>query len=131
LALGAAFAVIGVAVASGMAIEAERGTCNRNTAGSASVQFQLPTGASLRQHIPTFGIAPELDAITDPVTVVVFEGPHTAVPVFPAFKPRDGSDLVFDNVVCVVAPDGEEHSYFDVDLTTLSLDGLNVDRQAP
>lgn len=130
MALAAAFGFAGMAVASGIVTEPQRGTCNRNVAGAASVQFALPNGASLREHIPTFGIAPELDAMTDAVTVVVFEGPHRAVPVFPAFKPQNGSDPVFDNVVCVVSPDGEENYYFDIDLTSLNLNGLNVDRQA-
>jgi hypothetical protein len=74
------------------------------------MQFLVPAGRNIREYIPKLGITPELDGIAGPFTIVVFDGPHHAIPVFPAFKPRDGSDLVFNDVVCVAVPSGEENA---------------------
>jgi hypothetical protein len=77
-------------------------------------------------------MAPELDAISEPVQAVVFLGPHHSVPVLLAPEPggdRPAAATTIANVVCVVAPSGEELYYADVDLTGLNLDGLVVDRR--
>ncbi|MGH2455601.1 MAG: hypothetical protein ACRDHD_05025 [Candidatus Limnocylindria bacterium] len=57
--------------------------CMRGQAGAPVVaEFQIPDGRSLRHHIPLLGVAPELDAMAGPLTVVVFEGEHKAVPAY-------------------------------------------------
>jgi hypothetical protein len=106
------------------------GTCNRNLAGAASVEFQVSNVVELRTRIPMFGQAPELDAAKGPFSLVVFEGPHEAVPIYPALM-GSGESMVIpepDKIVCVVEPNGIENYYGDVDLNGLNLDGLSVDR---
>lgn len=107
------------------------GACNRNIAGAESLAFTLPDGDAVFERIPRLGISPELNGIPGPITVVLFEGAHEAVPVFPPL--REGNQttdpFVFENVVCVVTSTGEEHYYINVDRTGLNLDGLAVDRR--
>lgn len=110
----------------------EPGVCNRNTALASSLQFTVPSGAAVWAHIPLLGITPELEAINDPVTVVVFEGPHHAVPVFPALREGNYSiaPTALEDVVCVLAPTGEEMYYYGVDTSVLNLEGVTVDRKS-
>lgn len=128
-------AVMTVAVFAAVAVGAAEpgpGTCNRNTAKAASVEFTVPNGKAVREQVPLLGKAPELDAISEPIDVVVFNGPHHSVPLFPGLQQGEESSAappVFNNVVCVLAPSGEEMYYFDVDLAGLRLDGLVVDRR--
>ncbi|MGI8659189.1 MAG: hypothetical protein ACR2K4_10565 [Candidatus Limnocylindria bacterium] len=79
----------------------------------------MSTVAELRQRIP-LGLAPELDAAKTPFSVVVFEGPHEAVPIYPALL-GNGNMAIPDpvQVVCVIEPDGTENYYSDVDLAGL------------
>jgi hypothetical protein len=109
------------------------GPCNRESAGSSSVAFELPNGPSLWERIPKMGRAPELESVDDPITVVVFEGPHRAVPIVPRLQVGQHSapPMVLNNVVCVVSPGGEELYYTDVDMTGLDLGGLTLDRRDP
>lgn len=123
-------AAMGIAVAAGVGADPRAGLCNRTDAGAASVAFDLPRGADVRARIPRFGLAPELDAMGGPVTVVVFEGRHNAVPIFGGIHAR-ASDTGYDNVVCVVSPSGEELYYSDVDRAGMNIADLAVDRVAP
>lgn len=130
LAVIAPLALVGVVAAGVSAANDGPGTCNRNLAGTASVEFDVLDVAELRIRIPKLGLAPELDAAKGPFSLVVFEGPHGAVPIYPALL-GNGDDMVLpdpEQVVCVVEPNGTENYYSDVDLTGLNLDGLSVDR---
>ena len=107
--------------------------CARDEAGSSSVSFDLESGLAVRKHIPGLGISPELDVAQGPVTVVVFEGPHHAVPFFPPLQQGDNTlaPAALDRVVCVVTADGVENYYFDVDISNLDAKGLALDRRDP
>ena len=89
----------------------------------------MSTVAELRQRIPLFGLAPELDTAKGPFSLVVFEGSHEAVPIYPALL-GNGDMAIPDpvQVVCVIEPNGTENYYSDVDLAGLNLEGLSVDR---
>lgn len=131
--LVATLTIIVVAAAAVSAVSDDSGTCNRNNAEAPSIAFGVPSGKAVRTVIPRLGIAPELDAIIEPVDVVVFTGPHHAVPIFPAIQaegePVPEPALPLHNVVCVRSPSGEEMYYTDVDISELRLDGLMVDRR--
>jgi len=126
--------VLGGAAASMAAVAGESGAgiCGRNVAKAASVQFTVPNGPAVLERIPRLGLSPELDSITDPVTVVVFEGPHHAVPVLVPLQEGDVTvePFTFNDVICVAVPGGEEMYYYDVDRTGLDLSGLSVDRRS-
>lgn len=129
----------GLALAAGAVIAADLapgdpGTCNRGTAGAASVAFELADGPDLWNRIPNMGRAPELESVQGQITVVVFEGPHRSVPIVGQLQPRGQAVAEapsFNNVVCVVSPSGEEAYYVDVNLSGLNLSGLAVDRRDP
>lgn len=134
---GAALGLVaGLLALTGIAVAVDsddvRGACHRESAGSASLAFTLPNGPALWERIPRAGRASELEAVNQPITVVVFEGPHAAVPIFGGLQPGAAQQVspVLDNVVCVVA-DGIENSYVDVDTTGMTLDGLSIDRVEP
>lgn len=114
----------------GVAVEPQTGTCNRNTAQSASVAFSVAAVEDLRQVVPGFLDAPELDGIKG-LEVVIFEGPRNSVPIYLGLRADGARPPSFDRVVCVVTPVGEEHYYYDVDLSTANLDGLEVVRRDP
>jgi hypothetical protein len=128
----AAVLVVGVVfatAASGQVADA----CHRDAAEAPCLQVTLPNGTTVRHVIPNFGVAPELDAVEAPVTVVIFEGPHRAVPVLPALQPSTTSagSSVVNGVLCVRVPLGEELYYADVDLTGMDLSRIAVDRRDP
>jgi hypothetical protein len=126
----------GIALASAMAVgaavsqPAAPGVCNRSIAGSGSVSFTLNSGRAVWQRVPRLGTAPELESAAGPVTVVVFDGAHVAVPVLPALQQGDRTEkpYVYENVVCVLLPSGEELYYYNVDKTGLDLSGLSLER---
>jgi hypothetical protein len=125
-------ATVGVGIAAATAITPNiggPGVCNRNTAGAPSMEFELRDATDLHARIPGLGLTPELDAVSGPVEVVVFNGPHLAVPVFGGLDPTGRARPVFDNVVCVVDAHGTPNYYFDVNTTGMSLDGVQVDRR--
>lgn len=115
-------------VAVSVAADPSPGTCNRNVAGVPSTEFQLPNVGALRTRIPRFGLAPELDAVGGPFTVVVFEGSHQAVPIFPPLQTGPAAPILPNNVLCVVEPSGVENYYSGVDFDGLNLEGLSLDR---
>jgi hypothetical protein len=116
IALGIATAL---AVAAAPAPAFGPSNCGRNQAGSPVLaEFDIPAGAAIRQHIPGFGIAPELDAMAGPLRVVVFAGPHNGVPRFHMLGPVPPEPL--NNVVCVVTETGDEWYYYDIDFTGLT-----------
>lgn len=123
-------ALIGVVAAGVSAANTGPENCNRNLAGTASVEFQVPSVPELRSRIPKFGLAPELDAAKGPFSLVVFEGPNEAVPIYPALLGNGEGAAIPDpvQVVCVVEPNGTENYYSDVDSAGLNLGGLSVDR---
>ena len=133
LILVAAISVTGLAAFGATANDPWPDACNRNTAEAASIQFSVPDGPAVHKHVPGLGISPELDIVAEPVEVVVFSGPHHAVPIFPALQQGDNAGVkpVFENVVCVLTPSGEEMFYANVDLADLRLDGLTVNRRGP
>jgi hypothetical protein len=106
--------------------------CFRRSAGSPSIQFDLGSAEEMWEHLPGLGAAPELTRGDAPVTVVVFEGVHRGVPAYGAAlrEDRQGERVVFHDVVCVITVGGPQF-YADVDLTDLSLDGLDVHRYEP
>jgi hypothetical protein len=107
--------------------------CGRAHAASPSLRFDLESGPAARKHIPGLGSSPELDVAQGPFTVVVFEGPHHAVPLFPPLQQADNTrgPTVLDRVMCVVTSDGVENYYFDVDLSGVDVAELAVDRREP
>jgi hypothetical protein len=132
--LGALVILAGVAAAAVTAEVATPGACNRNVANAPSILFTVANGSALWDHLPRLGTSPELTVIDEPITVVLFEGPHQAVPLFPPLQAgniESAPPFVFNDVVCVVTPSGEEFYYYDVDRTGLNLDGLQVDRLSP
>ena len=78
--------------------------------------FEVKEGRLVREFIPRFGIAPELDALDGPLRILVFNGDHKAVPVFGQLQTGDAQQTTFRNVVCVSTPTDEWY-YYDVDLT--------------
>lgn len=132
----------GLALAAGAvvavnAVPGDPGICNRETAGSASLAFQLADGPSLWDRLPNMGRAPELESVKEPITVVVFEGQHRSIPIVGGggqIQPQgqDASEApVFNDVVCVIAPSGEVLYYVDIDMSGLNLDDLAVERRDP
>ena len=109
-------------------------TCNRQAAGDPSIEFQVESVTALEERIPEWGLAPELDRVSGPLTVVIFEGPHLAIPVYGVGLTRDDEEpaeaLVFDDVVCVVRG-GIENYYSEVDLIGVDLAGLSAERFEP
>lgn len=129
--MGAATVGFGIAAATAVTPNMDGpGVCNRNTAGAPSMQFELTDASELHARIPRLGLTPELDAVSGPVEVVVFNGPHRSVPVFGGLDPTGGAVRpALDNVVCVVDAHGTPNYYFDVDTAGMSLDGVPIDRR--
>lgn len=82
------------------------------------------------RSFPASWTPPELDGIKG-LEVVIFEGPRNSVPIYLGLRADGARPPSFDRVVCVVTPVGEEHYYYDVDLSTANLDGLEVVRRDP
>jgi hypothetical protein len=98
------------------AAEPGAGLCNRNDAGAPVIaDFEVKEGRLVREFIPRFGIAPELDALAGPLRILVFNGDHKAVPVFGQLQTGDAQQTTFRNVVCVSTPTDEWY-YYDIDL---------------
>jgi len=122
--LFALFGTIALSIAAALAVAAAEaparpGICGRDQAGSPVVaEFDISGGAAIRHHIPRFGIAPELDAMAGTLHVVVFVGPHNAVPRFHMLGPVSPEPL--SDVVCVVTETGDEWYYYDIDFTGLT-----------
>ena len=99
--------------------------CNRDSAGSDSIAYQVGDGPGVRASLPNMLRAPELDGIRHPMTVVVFLGPHASPPGFHTGLRGDGeaADLpsVLENVVCVVDAAGQPNWYGGVDSRGLTL----------
>ena len=93
--------------------------CSRSRASASSVSFVVADGQAVRDHIPNFGLAPELDGLAGPLTVVILEGSHNAVQLFPPLLEgeQDASSAALDHVVCVLTADGVENYYPEVDLS--------------
>lgn len=115
-----AFALGAVLVLGNAAAEDRPDTCFRNEAGAKVIaEFQISDGAAIREHIPLFGKAPELDGMAGPLTVLVFQGEHVAVPLLPQLQATDAPPPAFRDVVCVVTATGDEWYYFDVNVADL------------
>jgi hypothetical protein len=131
----AAVMVAATAVAAIGEIKEDPGVCSRNVAETPSVQFSLSGGHAVWDHIPGLGISPELEGLKGSLTVVVFEGPHHAVPVVGGvWEADEGAEMTvptFDNVLCVVSSTGEAFYYADVDFSGMNLSGLELDRVTP
>jgi hypothetical protein len=92
-------------------------SCSRNQAGTPIfAEFDMPNGAAFWSHFPNAGKAPELVAMPGPVHVVAFVGTHHGVPVV-SYALGATQAPVFQNVVCVIAPDGHETYYAEIPFT--------------
>lgn len=87
--IGALVILAGVAAAAVTAEVVTPGACNRNVAKAPSILFTVANGPALWDHLPRLGTSPELTVIDEPITVVLFEGPHQAVPLFPPLASRE------------------------------------------
>jgi hypothetical protein len=111
----AACALSALAVFSVHAAEQNPNACNRQIAGAAVVaDFEIQRGPELSLHLPRLGITPELDGMSGPIRVLVFRGEHKSVPVMgPVYE--NMTPAVYEDVVCLVHPDGNESWYAGVD----------------
>jgi hypothetical protein len=109
--------LIGIGGATASALTSD--VCGRNEAKTAVfAELDLPNGAAIWQHFPSFGKAPELLTQQGPIHVIAFSGTHQGVPVLggpppPGVQPNSGP-AGFNNVVCVVYPSGEQSYYANI-----------------
>lgn len=78
------------------------------------VDRNFSTGAEVRAHFPAFGKSALLDSFSDPVRVIAIRGPRYGIPVVSRPGHDGGTDVAYDNVLCVVTASGDEWYFEDV-----------------